>query len=188
MSDSSGHLLEVRDLETSFASERGTVRAVRGVSLTLERGKTLGVVGESGSGKSVLSRSIMGLMPGNATRTGAVRFEGNDILDASPKEMRGYWGDQMAMVFQDPMTALNPVLRVEQQITESLHEHIDLTKKQARDTAMQLLESVGSAATRGQVRSPGDDHDLSVAGVSPRSRSCRERDATCRLGQVGVSP
>ncbi|MCB0970089.1 MAG: ABC transporter ATP-binding protein [Acidimicrobiales bacterium] len=143
MSDSSGHLLEVRDLETSFASERGTVRAVRGVSLTLERGKTLGVVGESGSGKSVLSRSIMGLMPGNATRTGAVRFEGNDILDASPKEMRGYWGDQMSMVFQDPMTALNPVLRVEQQITESLNEHLDLTKEQAHETALSLLTSVG---------------------------------------------
>jgi oligopeptide/dipeptide ABC transporter ATP-binding protein len=136
-------LLEVTDLHTSFSSDRGTVRAVRGVDLRLERGRTLGVVGESGSGKSVLSRSIMGLMPSNATRTGSVRFEGTEILNAPAKEMRAFWGDQMAMVFQDPMTALNPVLRVEQQITESLHEHLDLTKQQAHETALALLTSVG---------------------------------------------
>ena len=136
-------MLEVADLHTSFRSDRGTVRAVRGIDLQLQRGRTLGVVGESGSGKSVLSRSIMGLMPSNATRTGSVRFEGAEILNASSKEMRGYWGDQMAMVFQDPMTALNPVLRVEQQITESLHEHLDLSKEQAHETALALLTSVG---------------------------------------------
>ncbi len=136
-------LLEVDDLHTSFSSDRGIVQAVRGVSLTLRRGRTLGVVGESGSGKSVLSRSIMGLMPSNASRTGSVRFAGNELLNAPPKVMRQYWGDQMSMVFQDPMTALNPVVRVEQQITEGLHEHIDLTKDQAHDTALQLLESVG---------------------------------------------
>jgi peptide/nickel transport system ATP-binding protein len=113
------------------------------VSFTLERGRTLGVVGESGSGKSVLSRSIMGLMPSNATRTGSVRFEGTEILNAPSKTMRSYWGDQMSMVFQDPMTALNPVLRVEQQITESLHEHLDLTKQQGKETALALLTSVG---------------------------------------------
>jgi oligopeptide/dipeptide ABC transporter ATP-binding protein len=136
-------LLEVTDLHTSFTSERGTVRAVRGVSLTLRRGRTLGIVGESGSGKSVLSRSIMGLMPGNATRTGSVRYDGTEILNASPSTMRSYWGDQMSMVFQDPMTALNPVLRIERQITESLHEHLDLSKQQAKDTALALLTSVG---------------------------------------------
>jgi oligopeptide/dipeptide ABC transporter ATP-binding protein len=136
-------MLEVTDLHTSFSSDRGTVRAVRGVSLSLQRGRTLGVVGESGSGKSVLSRSIMGLVPPNAQRTGSVRFEGTEILNASAKEMRGYWGDQMSMVFQDPMTALNPVLRVEQQITESLHEHLDVSKQQAKDTALALLTSVG---------------------------------------------
>jgi oligopeptide/dipeptide ABC transporter ATP-binding protein len=136
-------VLEVHDLHTSFSSDRGTVQAVRGVDLTLRRGRTLGVVGESGSGKSVLSRSIMGLVPSNATRTGSVRFDGTEILNAPAKEMRAYWGDQMAMVFQDPMTALNPVLRVEQQITESLHEHLDLTKQQAHETALNLLTSVG---------------------------------------------
>lgn len=145
-------LLEVADLHTTFSSPRGPVRAVRGISFDLRRGRTLGIVGESGSGKSVLSRSIMGLMPSNATRTGSVRFAGNEILNASPKAMRGYWGDQMAMVFQDPMTALNPVLRVEKQITESLHEHIDLTKRQASDTALQLLESVGIPEPKRRLR------------------------------------
>ena len=136
-------LLQVTDLSTNFSSDRGTVRAVRDVSITLRRGRTLGVVGESGSGKSVLSRSIMGLMPSNATRTGSVEFGGVEILNAPPKAMRKFWGEQMAMVFQDPMTALNPVLRVEQQITESLHEHLDLTKDQAHETALALLTSVG---------------------------------------------
>jgi len=145
-------LLEVDDLHTTFSSPRGPVRAVRGISFELRRGQTLGIVGESGSGKSVLSRSIMGLMPTNATRTGSVRFAGNEILNASAKEMRGYWGDQMAMVFQDPMTALNPVLRVEKQITESLHEHIDMTKKQASDTALTLLESVGIPEPKRRLR------------------------------------
>ena len=136
-------LLEVTDLNTSFKSDRGTVHAVRGVSFDLVRGRTLGVVGESGSGKSVLSRSVMGLMPSNAKRTGSVRFGGEEILNASPKVMRGYWGDRMSMIFQDPMTALNPVLRVEQQITESLHEHIDMSRSQAHETALALLASVG---------------------------------------------
>jgi peptide/nickel transport system ATP-binding protein len=136
-------LLEVDDLDTSFTSDRGAVHAVRGVSLRLRRGRTLGIVGESGSGKSVLSRSIMGLMPSNATRSGSVRFAGTEILNQPSKVMRRYWGDQMAMVFQDPMTALNPVLRVDQQIIEGLNEHLDLTKAQAHDTALQLLDSVG---------------------------------------------
>ncbi len=136
-------LLAVEGLHTTFSSDRGPVRAVRDVTLTLRRGRTLGIVGESGSGKSVLSRSIMGLMPSNATRTGSVEFAGTEILNAPPKVMRRFWGDQMAMVFQDPMTALNPVLRIEQQITESLHEHIDLSKSQAHDNALALLQSVG---------------------------------------------
>jgi peptide/nickel transport system ATP-binding protein len=136
-------LLEVRDLHTTFSSDRGPVKAVRGVSFDLRRGRTLGVVGESGSGKSVLSRSLMGLMPGNATRTGSVLYAGTEVLNAPPAVMRHYWGDQMAMVFQDPMTALNPVLRIGQQITEALHEHMDLSKAAANETALQLLDSVG---------------------------------------------
>jgi len=139
-----GRLLEVTELSTSFRTARGSVQAVRDVSLTLERGRTLGIVGESGSGKSVLSRSIMGLLPGrNVERTGSVRFEGQEIANLGAKDMRAYWGTEMAMVFQDPMTALNPVVKVGRQITESLVYHLDMGKAQAHDTALALLRSVG---------------------------------------------
>jgi peptide/nickel transport system ATP-binding protein len=138
-----GPLLEVEDVHTSFKTSRGLVQAVAGVSLTLERGKTLGVVGESGSGKSVLSRSIMGLLPSNALRRGSIRFEGREIGNASQATMRDYWGTQMSMIFQDPMTSLNPVMRIGNQITESLRLHLDVSKDYANETALALLKSVG---------------------------------------------
>jgi peptide/nickel transport system ATP-binding protein len=138
-----GALLEVDDVHTSFKTDRGLVRAVDGVSFSLERGKTLGVVGESGCGKSVLSRSVMGLLPKNAVRDGSVMFEGREIGDADAKVMRHYWGTQMAMVFQDPMTSLNPVLKIGRQITESLRYHLDVSKDYAEETALALLQSVG---------------------------------------------
>lgn len=142
--ESNEPLLVVEDLRTQFHTERGLVRAVDGVSFTLERGRTLGVVGESGSGKTVLSRSIMGLLPKNGVqRSGSVRFEGIELLDADSKMMADYWGDQMAMVFQDPMTSLNPVMRIGNQITEGLRQHLDITKDHARETALTLLSSVG---------------------------------------------
>src|SRR5438270_5720477 len=106
-----GGLLEVDEIKTGFKTERGLVRAVDGVSFALERGKTIGIVGESGCGKSVLSRSIMGLLPSNAVRHGSITFEGSEIGNAPSKLMKQYWGTQMAMVFQDPMTSLNPVMR-----------------------------------------------------------------------------
>src|SRR4051812_41270266 len=136
-------LVELRDVVTHFKSPRGLVRAVDGVSLSLERGKTLGVVGESGSGKSVLSRSIMGLLPNNVVRHGSIKFEGREIGDADSEAMRRYWGTMMSMVFQDPMTSLNPVMRVGKQITESLRYHLDVTKDYAEETALALLQSVG---------------------------------------------
>jgi peptide/nickel transport system ATP-binding protein len=138
-----GPLLEVDGVQTFFKTPRGLVRAVDGVSLTLERGKTIGIVGESGSGKSVLSRSIMGLLPNNVVRHGSIKFEGREIGDADSETMRGYWGTQMSMVFQDPMTSLNPVMRVGTQITESLRYHLDVTKDYANETALALLQSVG---------------------------------------------
>src|SRR4051812_8467466 len=139
-----GRLLEVTDLSTSFKTPRGLAKAVNNVSLVLERGHTLGIVGESGSGKSVLSRSIMGLLPKqNVVREGSVKFEGKELTSLSNSAMRAYWGTEMAMVFQDPMTSLNPVLKVGRQITESLHYHLDMDKKQADDTALALLKSVG---------------------------------------------
>jgi len=138
-----GPLLDVNEIRTYFKTERGLVRAVDGVSLTLERGKTLGVVGESGSGKSVLSRSIMGLLPSNVERRGSIRFEGREIGSADTETMRQYWGTQMSMVFQDPMTSLNPVMRVGNQITESLKYHLDVSSDYADETALALLTSVG---------------------------------------------
>ena len=136
-------LLEVTDLVTHFRSPRGLVRSVDGVSLTLERGRTLGIVGESGSGKSVLSRSIMGLVPrSTSVRSGQVLFEGRDISGLSDEGYRELWGSEMAMVFQDPMTSLNPVMRVGKQITESLRFHLDMDKADANETAVQLLRAV----------------------------------------------
>jgi peptide/nickel transport system ATP-binding protein len=138
-----GPLLEVDDVKTQFKTPRGLVHAVDGVSFTLERGKTIGIVGESGCGKSVLSRSIMGLLPSNVVRHGSIHFEGNEIGKAGGSDMRKYWGTQMAMVFQDPMTSLNPVMRVGNQIMESLRFHFDVTKDYAEETALALLKSVG---------------------------------------------
>ncbi len=137
-------LLKVVDLKTHFRTERGTVRAVDGVSLTLAQGHTLGVVGESGSGKTILSRSIMGLLPSrNVVREGHVYYEGNDIIGHTQNEMRSVWGSEMAMVFQDPMTSLNPVMKIGRQITESLVHHLSMDKNEAIETALVLLQSVG---------------------------------------------
>jgi peptide/nickel transport system ATP-binding protein len=133
-------LLEVTDVATHFDTDRGLVHAVDGVSFTLERGRTVGIVGESGSGKTVLSRSIMGLLPKKGVvRHGSIRFEGVEIGDASPRQMRAYWGAHMGMVFQDPMTALNPVMKVGKQITESIHTHLDVTRSFAGELAVSLL-------------------------------------------------
>lgn len=142
--DHTTRLLQVEDLTTYFRTERGLVRAVDGVSLSLDRGKTVGVVGESGSGKTVLSRSIMGLLPtGNLVRDGHIYYEGNDLIGLSSDEMRSFWGSEMAMVFQDPMTSLNPVVRIGRQITESLELHLGMSSDDAKEQALALLSSVG---------------------------------------------
>jgi peptide/nickel transport system ATP-binding protein len=138
-----GSLLEVEEVKTQFTTPRGLVHAVDGVSFTLERGKTIGIVGESGCGKSVLSRSIMGLLPANVVRHGSIRFEGHEIGKAKGNDMRQYWGTQMAIVFQDAMTSLNPVMRIGNQLMESLRFHFDVTKDYAEETALALLTSVG---------------------------------------------
>jgi oligopeptide/dipeptide ABC transporter ATP-binding protein len=136
-------LLDVDGLATYFNTPMGTVKAVDGVSFTLERGRTLGLVGESGCGKSVLSRSIMGLLPSrNVTRKGVISFDGHRLDQMGPAEMRSFWGTQLAMVFQDPMTSLNPVMRIGKQITESLDFHFDMDRSEAQETALALLRSV----------------------------------------------
>jgi peptide/nickel transport system ATP-binding protein len=136
-------LLVVEDLSTSFRTPAGIVHAVDEVSFTLPKGRTLGIVGESGSGKTVLSRSVMGLLPKTAIRSGRVIFNGVDLVGLDDRDMRSYWGTEIAMVFQDPMTALNPVVKVGRQITESLHHHLEVSKEDAQRTAVDLLRSVG---------------------------------------------
>jgi oligopeptide/dipeptide ABC transporter ATP-binding protein len=137
-------VLEVSDLEVSFSTSRGELRAVQGVSLELEQGKTLGIVGESGSGKTVLSRAIMGLLPrSTATQSGSVRYKGTEILNAPDDELRKLWSTHIAMVFQDPMTSLNPVQRIGHQISEPLRIHLKLSKSEAKETALSLLTQVG---------------------------------------------
>jgi peptide/nickel transport system ATP-binding protein len=151
--DSGTPLLAVEDLRTHFLTEAGPVRAVDGVTFTLERGRTLGIVGESGSGKTILSRSIIGLLPSrNVHRSGSARYEGTEIVGLGANQMRGLWGTEMAMVFQDPMTSLNPVMRVGDQITESLRHHLDMDKGEARETAIALLRSVGIPEPTQRVR------------------------------------
>jgi len=136
-------LLVVEDLRTHFQVPAGVVRAVDGVSLTLDRGKTLGVVGESGSGKTVLSRSIMGLnTAANAMSTGSVMYAGEEMLGKTSKELKMMWGAEMAMVFQDPMTSLNPVVKIGRQLTEHVRFHLDMGKNDADEVAVALLRSV----------------------------------------------
>jgi peptide/nickel transport system ATP-binding protein/oligopeptide transport system ATP-binding protein len=137
-------LLEVKDLSVSFATEDGVVRAVDGVSFELDRGKVIGIVGESGSGKSVTAMTIMGLTRDvNARFGGEVLYEGRNLLEISDTEMQNFRGNEIGMIFQDPMTSLNPVYRIGEQIVEAIqaHEHVD--KRGAHRRAVELLRQVG---------------------------------------------
>jgi oligopeptide transport system ATP-binding protein len=138
-------LLEVRDLRISFSTYAGEVQAVRGVSFDLRRGETLAIVGESGSGKSVTAKSIMRLNPEANTivQGGEILFEGEDILKLSQKRMQDIRGPRIAMVFQDPMTSLDPTMKIGRQITESLKEHLGLSGQRAKERAIELLTLVG---------------------------------------------
>jgi peptide/nickel transport system ATP-binding protein len=137
-------LLEVRDLRTSFKTDDGIVRAVDGVSFTVDRNQTLGIVGESGCGKSVTSLTIMGLNnPRNATSSGEAVFDGEDLLAATPARLRELRGEKIAMIFQDPMTSLNPVKSIGWQLVEAVLLHNDISKKEARERALVALAEVG---------------------------------------------
>ena len=138
----SENILVVDDLHVSFASARGNIQAVRGVSVSIRKGESIGVVGESGSGKTVLSRGIMGLLTQNAARTGRVEFAGHDLSSLARDELRTHWGTGMAMIFQDPMTSLNPVRRIGSQIMEGLTVRLGMSKQQAKARAVELLERV----------------------------------------------
>lgn len=138
-------LLDVKGLETQFRTPDGIVHAVNGVSLTLKEGETLGIVGESGCGKTVTVLSILRLiaMPPGKIVAGKANFRGQDLLQMSNEEIREIRGSQIAMIFQDPMTSLNPVLTIERQLTEPLLLHLGMTKVQARNRAAELLGLVG---------------------------------------------
>src|SRR5688572_32971196 len=140
--DTTGPLIELKDVKTHFKTPRGVVRAVDGVTFALERGKALGVVGESGSGKTVLSRSIMGLLPTTAVVRGSVRFAGQEIVGLDQRQMRHLWGREMSMIFQDPMVSLNPVMKIGKQIIEPLEIHLGMGRSDARETAVALLREV----------------------------------------------
>jgi oligopeptide/dipeptide ABC transporter ATP-binding protein len=136
-------LLEVRDLKVSFDTSDGLVQAVRGVSFTVERGKTLGIVGESGSGKSVSTQTLLGLTAG-ALIEGTARFEGQDLLSMNEDQLRRIRGKEIAMIFQDPLSSLHPLYKVGKQITEMIRQHEPtVSKPQARKRAVELLGMVG---------------------------------------------
>jgi peptide/nickel transport system ATP-binding protein len=137
-------LLEVNDLKTYFRTDDGIVKAVDGVNFTVEKGKTLGIVGESGSGKSVTCLTIMGLNPKkNTITTGEALFNGEDLLRAPGKRLRDIRGNDIAMIFQDPMTSLNPVHSIGKQLIEAIQLHRDVSKRQAKTRALELLNAVG---------------------------------------------
>jgi oligopeptide/dipeptide ABC transporter ATP-binding protein len=141
----SAPLLQVEDLKTWFALPHGELRAVDGVSFTLEAGRTIGIVGESGSGKSVLGRSIIGLLPNDIARRpgGRVLFDGRDLRQTAESDMRRIRGREIAMIFQDPLTSLNPVMTIGRQIVQVLRQHTDLSVAAAKTRAVELLAEVG---------------------------------------------
>ena len=147
-------LLEVKNLRTHFYTFEGVVKAVDGVSYDLEEGETLGLVGESGCGKSVSAMSLMRLIPDPPGKIvdGEILFEGQDVLQLSMDEMRHIRGAKMSMVFQEPMTSLNPVLNLEKQLGETLQLHKGMTKQEARQESVQLLARVGIPDPERRVR------------------------------------
>jgi oligopeptide transport system ATP-binding protein len=153
MSSSNGHLLEVKDLRTYFDSEDGVVKAVDGISFDLNRGETLGIVGESGSGKSVTNLSLIRLIPEPPGQivSGEIIFNGQDILLLPAEEVRKIRGRRIAMIFQDPMTSLNPFLKISRQLMEMTQLHLGHTKAQAYEHAVKMLETVGIPDARARV-------------------------------------
>ena len=147
-------ILEVKNLRTHFYTKRGTVKAVDGLDISLNQGDTLGIVGESGCGKTVLALSIMRLIaaPPGRIVSGEVRFDGVDLLGLSPEEMRALRGKDISMIFQEPMTSLNPVLRVGDQIAETISLHQHLPRQDALDRAVAMLKLAGLPAFERRIR------------------------------------
>ena len=156
------NLLEVTDLHTQFFTRDGVVRAVDGVSFELAAGETLGIVGESGCGKSVTALSLMRLipMPPGKIVSGKIIFDGADVLKMDDDEVRGIRGNNIAMIFQDPMTSLNPVLTISRQITEALELHLKMDKSEARKRTVELLDLVGIPSAKKRM----DDYPHQFSG------------------------
>jgi oligopeptide transport system ATP-binding protein len=161
MTNSNGNLLEVRNLRTYFDTDDGVVKAVDGISFQLKRGETLGIVGESGSGKSVTNLSIIRLIPEPPGRivSGEVNFDGTDILSLKEDEVRKIRGRRIAMIFQDPMTSLNPFMKISRQLMEITELHLGHTKRQAYEHAIKMLETVGIPDAR--ARADNYPHEFS---------------------------
>lgn len=146
-------ILEVRDLQISFKTHNGKVSAIRGVDFDLHEGETLAIVGESGSGKSVTTKALMGILAKNGTvESGTALYKGEDILQMSRKEIVRIRGKEMAMIFQDPMTSLNPTMTIGYQIREAVLEHNNVSKKEAKERAIELLDQVGINNPSGRYR------------------------------------
>jgi oligopeptide/dipeptide ABC transporter ATP-binding protein len=153
VSDPRGALLEVEDLKVEFWTERGTIYAVNGISFSIAPGDTLGIVGESGCGKSVTALALLGILPrAGRVAGGSARFEGRDLFHLSDREQRRIRGREIAMVFQDPMTSLNPVLTIGRQIRETLETHFDLDRREAEAHAADLLHQVGIPSPKIRLR------------------------------------
>jgi peptide/nickel transport system ATP-binding protein len=154
-------LIEVKDLRVHFATEDGLVRAVDGVSFTLDRGEVLGIVGESGSGKSVTSMTLLGLTRDKNTRfEGEVLYKGRNVLAMGEEELQQVRGNEMAMIFQDPMTSLNPVYTIGAQICEAIHVHEDVDRRGSKRRAVELLKQVGIPQPESRV----DDYPHQFSG------------------------
>lgn len=149
----SENVLEVKDLEIGFDTFAGQVQAIRGVSFELKKGETLAIVGESGSGKSVTVRTVMRLLANNAVINGGeVNFRNENLLEKTDKEMQAIRGEDIAMIFQDPMTSLNPVMRIGDQVAEPIRLHQNASKEEANKRALELLEQVGIPNAKDRMR------------------------------------
>ena len=153
MADTREPLLSVEDLRVEFWTSRGTIYAVNGISFDIAPGETLGIVGESGCGKSVTALALLGILSrAGRTPTGSALFGGRDLLKLSDRELRRIRGKEIAMIFQDPMTSLNPVLTIGRQLREALETHFDMNRKEATDRTVELIDRVGIPSARERIR------------------------------------
>jgi oligopeptide transport system ATP-binding protein len=151
--DDRGRLLSVEDLRVEFWTQRGTIHAVNGITFDIRPGETLGIVGESGCGKSVTALALLGILPrAGRVSTGSAIFGGRDLIQLSDSDMRDIRGRQIAMIFQDPMTSLNPVLTIGRQLREALETHFDMKKKEAVQRSAELLDRVGIPSANQRIR------------------------------------